>query len=106
MSDTANEPGTWTMVYMDDGACFDVMDSMDRVDAAITEYVDSGGRRESLVNLMSMDGDPLRLLASRIVGVGLSTPAGRLRKAKIDHARHTEWKSHRAEAGFPPGDEF
>jgi hypothetical protein len=106
MNDTACEPGTYTQVYVLDGGCFDVQDSPDRVDAIVTEYRASGGTRDTFVHLTTEDGDPLRVLASQIVGIGVSTPQGRARAILIAKARSDEYQAARIEAGYPPGDDY
>ena len=98
--------GTVTLVYLDDGGCFDVLDSLDSVDARLTEYLSSGGTRDALLHLTLDDGDAIRILASRVVGIGQSTPEGRARSTMLQKARDEERKAHRIAAGYAPGDDF
>jgi hypothetical protein len=105
MSDD-QEAGEVTQVYTRNG-CFDVSDSIDRVDAQVTAYLESGGTRNAFVHLTSFDGDPIRLLASAIVAIGVSTPAGRRNATRMAKARQDEANALRAEVGYLPGeDEF
>jgi hypothetical protein len=99
-------PGTYIIVCRNDDMALNVTDSIDSVDARTQEWLSSGKTRDSWVSLTNIDGDEVRVLASSVTALILSTPEGRRRQAAFRFASQEEQKVLRAEAGFPPGDEF
>ena len=86
----------YTLVTLGNGDTFDVQESPDRVDADLSVHLESNGTRDYLVHLTSTDGDPIRIKASRIDTVALSTPEGRARAVVIGRERDKEAEQHRA----------
>jgi len=78
-------PDTWLVVYERDGlfVYVDVGDEP-RVDAAVTSWLDSGGSRDSLLDLTLIDGSGYRVIASHVVAWSVSSPESRLRT--IEHS--------------------
>jgi hypothetical protein len=98
-------PDVYTLVYTNSGDFFEVVDSLDRIDAKTSEWLNSGGNRDSWVSLTGIDGNEVRVLAGDIRRLTLSTPAGRARGVLIEKRRETEYVAARVEAGYLPGDD-
>jgi hypothetical protein len=84
------------VVYERDGGyvCVEVGDEP-RIDAAVTSWLDSGGSRDSLLDLTLIDGSEYRVIASHVVAWSISSPESRQRF--IEH--QAAMRDERAAAG-------
>lgn len=95
----------YTLVTLESGDTYDVLESPDRVDADMDQHLSSGGTRDYLIQLTSVDGDRLRIRASRIDTVAQSTPEGRAKRQEVERALAEELKANQRAAGYVPGQE-
>lgn len=97
---TTDELGTFVKVF-DDGAYWTIQPHEEpRIDAAVSDYVDSGGGRDRLLQLDAMDGDRLKILASSIRSWFISTPEGRRRNIELEKIAADETKEVRQSLGI------
>ena len=61
-----------------------------KLDAMVTEYLDSGGTRDKLIHLDTLDGVRYVVRASSVTSWYVSTPEGRARQNEINAALKAE----------------
>ncbi len=105
MSNEYVVPDTYTLVYAKSGDFVEVVDSLDRIDAMTEQWRTSGHTRDHWVSLTGVDGDEVRMLASSICRITLSSAEGRARGLLIEKRREEEYRVARTEAGYLPGDD-
>lgn len=94
-------PDTWLTVWEEDGSSYTVDEADEpRLDAAVSQYIDSGGTRDTLLSLDFTDGRTFRVKASRIAGWSLSTPATRRRHWELQKYQRDEDAGLKAEIGI------
>jgi hypothetical protein len=86
--------------FSDDSFVWVVEDDLPRIDALVSQHIDSGGSRDALVHMTALHGDPISARASYISGWSLSTPEGRQREWEIEAHRRDEKKRMMAEVGL------
>lgn len=100
-----SELGTYTILNTaDERWTVDAADES-RIDAGVTQYLGSGCTRDTLLDLTTTEGEPLRILASQVVSWLISTPASRQRYMMRQKAEQDEVTRLRREAGFPDDEE-
>lgn len=105
MNDSVHEsPGTYTIVCRNDDMALNVLESVDSIDARTQEWLTSSRTRDSWVSLTNVDGDEVRVLASSITALIVSTPEGRRKQAAFRYASREELVAHQREVGFMEGD--
>lgn len=88
-------------MYDDDGDQWAVVvDDEPRIDAAVSRHVESGGTRDTLLDLTSLEGFPVRIRASAIASWFVSTPDTRRRSAELRKLQSDEAEEHRASLGI------
>ena len=88
------EERSYLIVWDRDGGSARVMlEDADRVDAAVTLWVDSGRTRDTLIYLTTIGGATYRILASEITSWVDCTPESRAREAEIERAMKAEAKA-------------
>lgn len=92
---------TFLKIYDSDGAYWCILSTEEgQVDAAVERWLSSAGTVDSLLDLTMVDGENLRVRASRIIGWTRSTPAGRAKGAEVEKQMEDERKANRAAAGL------
>ena len=76
-----------------------------RIDAAVSRWIDSGERANTLLDLTMLNGSRYRALASDLRSWVLSTPETRRTQIEITHMQAEEDRQHKAELGIPWTDE-
>jgi len=92
-------------MHVGDGQALNVTDSADSIDAQMSDWLSSAGTRDCFVHLHNIDGDAIRVLASSIDTLIVSTPEGRRNQLAFRRAAKLEAEGMRAELGFVPGDD-
>jgi hypothetical protein len=102
MSDTC--AGTHLIVYETDGKIF--VDALEepRVSAAVSQYIDSGKTKDTLLDLTLIGGAAYYVRTSNIVSWLISTPSFRRSWEEYDAAMEEEKKALKAEFGSWEGD--
>lgn len=96
-----DELGTYIRLFeVDGGGVMLVPEEADRLDAAVTAYLDSGCTRDRLIRLTLLSGDEYTTMVSRICGWIVATLEGRRRSAEIDKLVDDEIKAFREAAGY------
>jgi hypothetical protein len=75
-------------------------EDLPRIDALVSQHVDSGGTRDALIHMTGTQGDPITCRVSYIVGWSLTTPEGRQRAWEIEAHRREEKARQMAEVGL------
>lgn len=94
------EHPTFVKVFEEDGFVLVVLEDAPRVDAAVSMWVDSGGTRDTLLELTRCDGDGYWVKASTITSWTISTYEGRRRSFEWEAAMRGEEQSLREAAGL------
>ncbi len=91
----------WLKVNLADEAyvCVDLADAP-RLDAAVTQYLDSGKTRDCLLHLSCIDGDAFTVRVSLVNGWTESTPEGRRAAWEFEAALREETRLLKAELGI------
>lgn len=94
-------PGSFLKVWQGENWVLAIPEEEPRIDAAVSQWIDSGGTRDTILRLTLVDGDTFTLRASTIDSWLLSTPEGRRRSHEWDKAAEDERREQRTAAGFP-----
>ena len=93
--------GTWIVVWDHMGGSFTVRSEDEpRIDAAVSAFLDSGGTRDTLLDLTTTEGFDLRLRTSNVASWMRSTPEGRRRQLDIERLQREETEAFEEEAGL------
>ena len=93
--------GAFVKLWTTDGECWGVVpEDEPRIDAAVSQWIDSGETRDTLLLLTFTGGDPFKLRASCISAWMLSTPEGRRREWEISKASDEERERVKRELGM------
>ena len=80
-------------VWTRDGDYFNLeVNEEPRVDVAVCRYIESNETRDTLLDVVSIEGFPTKILASWIVGWLISTPEGRRRSWEVAEMQKEENK--------------
>lgn len=92
--------GAYVRVFDDDGYVLVPPAEEPRIDAAVTAYLDSGGTRDSLLRLATLDGAEYVVRASSIRSWIMTTPETRRRQVEHEKALTDELREYAAEIGY------
>lgn len=93
--------GTYLRIYdVNDGVVVCVPEDEPRLDAAVTDYVDSGCTRDRVVDLTLREGVSYKLRASQVASWFVSTPESRRERASIDAEDQRESEGYKHELGI------
>lgn len=92
--------GAYVKVFDDDGYVLVPPAEEPRIDAAVTAYLDSGGTRDSLLRLATLDGAEYVVRASSIRSWIMTTPETRRRQVEHEKALTDERREYAAEIGY------
>lgn len=92
---------TWLTVWEKGGEMYTVeADDEPRIDAAVTQYIDSGESRDTLLRLTFTDGREYTVRASQIVSWATSTPESRRRAVEYEKGQEEETRRFKQELGI------
>lgn len=92
--------GTYVALYTRDRCWSVAAEEEPRIDAAVSELLASNRTRDSLLDLTSVTGIAVKVLASECVAWEVSTPAGRLAEEVREKQELDEYRYNRKAAGF------
>lgn len=92
--------GAYVKVFDDDGYVLVPPAEEPRIDAAVTAYLDSGGTRDSLLRLTTLDGAEYVVRVSSIRSWIMTTPEARRRQVEHEKALADERREYAAELGY------
>lgn len=100
-TDDTELPTEWVALFVrhQQGWCRIDASHFHGLDAAVTQYLESGETRDQLLHLTTLDGDKLVVRASAVEAWSTNTPEGRRRFEELDVASDAERKATRAELG-------
>lgn len=94
-------PERWVCMYEVDGSPWCLVESDEpRIDAAVTDYLNSCGMKDRLIDLTTVDGFDVKMPVSRIANWFVSDPEGRKRHEFLDHWQEKETERVREELGI------
>lgn len=92
---------SWLTVWEEGGELYTVeIADEPRIDAAVSQHVDSGGTRDALLHLTFTDGREYTVRASRIVSWAASTPETRRRAMEYEQWQKEETETFKQELGI------
>lgn len=95
------EPGSFVRLWDTNGAAFMVsIDEEQRIDAAVSKWIDSGKTRDTLLDLIDVIGAPYKTLASEITSWLVLTPESRRAGVIYTKALDDEAQAIRTELGI------
>lgn len=91
---------TWLTVWESDGMTYTVeIQEEPRIDVAVSQFIESGGTRDSLLHLNMTDGRCYVVRASVITSWAISTPDTRRKSMKYQQWQKEETKRFMQELG-------
>lgn len=91
---------TYCKIFEDDGNICVRPEQESRINAAVSQYVDSGGTRDTLLDLETLAGETYYTKASRITSWYVSTPETRRKIIEVEKLLEDEKKAFQADLGI------
>ncbi len=105
-TEETDELGSWVCLYDGTDSCWTVsVDDEPRIDAGVSRHIDSGGHTDTLLDLATTEGAPLRIRASQVVAWFVSTPETRARAVELTKAQEEERAANRQRVGLRGDDQ-
>lgn len=98
-----SEVGSYLRVFDQNGSyCYAKIEEEPRIDAAVTQYVSSGGSRDSVIDIELQEGATYKILASHITGWFVSTPDTRRERIRLNKLMNEEEDRIAEDVGIKP----